>query len=294
MFNNIILLNLLYYFDTTTQLLLLKIFSVVYNINNVIIIAFIKSLLLPYLVYKLYRNYQDPKIYDLLCGLFDYLELVITFIGFAGLTFGEYVVLRTSTVFFNAIMLYLHNKKILSIYKYIGITFIFIACCILIGFYGISRIQYSLPCLIGTILYAYNGFIIETFVKEKELNFYWTKTISSIIGCLVFITTQHEYNVINFVFNYDKIKIIIVVSLSFVITFTEIFYYYLKVKIIDNYENGSIIINFIDIFRRFTLLICGIIFFKEKYDFIIYISFSFMIIGSLIGLINKKNYVLFN
>jgi hypothetical protein len=65
---------------------------------------------------------------------------------------------------------------------------------------------------------------------------------------------------------------------------TENYYYYLKTKIIsfyDNKESGSMVINILDIIRRFMMVLVSIFIFKELYTYYIYFSFSFMIIGIL-------------
>jgi hypothetical protein len=56
-------------------------------------------------------------------------------------------------------------------------------------------------------------------------------------------------------------------------------------------KNGSITIQFLDVLRRFTLIVVGVIFFKENYTPIIYFSLSLMFVGSLIGLIDYENYI---
>jgi drug/metabolite transporter (DMT)-like permease len=141
------------------------------------------------------------------------------------------------------------------------------------------------------LLYAISNIIIEKFVKtddEKMMNYYWTKTISSIINLLIGITSEINYNTISNIYkNTNYLQYVLIIS--FIISLTENVYYYLKTKIIGYYENkdsGSMIINFLDIIRRIFMLLVSIFIFKEVYTFYIYVSFSLMIIGIFVYIIN--------
>lgn len=148
-----------------------------------------------------------------------------------------------------------------------SLILIFCACLILLIFNNDNngKIKYIFACLFSSYMYSCIGILIELNVKTKsdrKINYYWTKIISNIIGAIVAIMFENQtQSLSNILTSTNSLYIILIISL--LIAICENFNYYLKVKIIaltQNDNNGSIIIIFLDIFRRFTLLIIGGIF----------------------------------
>lgn len=300
------LINFLYWIDTTLQLLLMKIITNIFHLNNFVFNSFLRCISLPYYIYKLikFQRKNKDKILvaswvDITNGVLDQLDITLSYIGLSGLTIGEYITFRTFSVCLGGIYLIIHQKKLLSLQKMISIALIFIACIILLGFHNGSNFFYSLVCLGSAIAYSIIGFLIELHVKtdeERELNFYWTKTISYIIGLFVGVISEFLYKTISLILgNYNVKDLIIIICLEIIIGLLENFYYYLKIKLISTHpKNGSIVIQFLDIMRRFVLIILGV-FFSEFYTFSIYFSLSLMFIGSFIGLVNyEKMFLLYH
>jgi len=299
-----IFINFLYWFVSTIQLILLKIITHTYLIDNIIFNSFFRAITLPYYVYKLIKiNKPNNKVlvarwYDIINGILDQFDIILTYIAFSGLTIGEYITLRTFSVFFGSIFLMIYYKKILSLQKIISIGLILLAGMILLGFYNNSGFFYYIICLLSSFAYSLISFIIEIYVKtdeDRNLNFYWTKTVSNIIAIFIAIVNEFNYKtIITLLNNYITRDIIIIIILEIIISVLENYYYYFKIKLISLYpKNGSIITQFLDIMRRFALIIIGIIFFSEIYTSIILLSVGFMFIGSVIGVIDY-NYLLYS
>ncbi len=102
------------------------------------------------------------------------------------------------------------------------------------------------------------------------------------------IITQINYDLIGQIIN--RSNLINVILLCFFISLTENVYCYLKIKIIseNTSNNGSLIINYLDIIRRFIMIFVSIFIFDEKYENYLYISFVVIIIGVLINMIDYK------
>lgn len=286
----LIYLNFLYVLNTTIELVMIKVLTHFLKINNFTYFSLIKSCLLPIMIYKLYHNYRDPKWFEISIGLLDYFEAFLSFASFVGISLGEYVTFRTSAIFFNAILIYVYSKKVLVTSKYIGISLIFIACLLLLIFDSKGSVIDGLICLLSALLYSMISFIIEIKTNQDDLKItlYWSKTISSIISVIVAIMIEYDYKNINNIYKTNDNKIYLI-FVSLLIGTTELYYYYLKIQIISTNstsESGSVSTNFLDIIRRFLSLIAGITIFKETYDVVIYLSYSIMIIGSIIGLVN--------
>ena len=300
---NIILINFLYWFNTTLQLIAMKIITHIYHIDNIVFNSIFRCITLPYYIYKLIehrKNHKDNILvanwYDILNGLLDQLDITLSYIGFAGLSIGEYITFRTFSIVIGGLYLMIYHKKILPLQKIISMSLIFVACIILLGFYNQSNFFYSFICIMSAISYSLSGFIIELNVKtdeEKKLNFYWTKTVSYTIalffGSVCEFLYQTSSSIIN---NFTANNIVIIIGLEIIISLLENFYYYLKIKSISkSTKNGSIIIQFLDIMRRFILVIIGVLFFSEVYTKIIYLSLGLMFIASLIGVIDYEDLI---
>jgi hypothetical protein len=231
-------------------------------------------------------------------GVFDQLDITLSYIGFVGLSIGEYITFRTFSVVLGGLYLIIYHKKLLPLQKMISMSLIFTACIILLGFYNQSNIFYSFVCITSAIAYSLSGFIIELNVKtdeERKLNFYWTKTVSYTIALFLGFVCEFLYQTISSIFKIFTINnIIIIIGLEILIALLENFYYYLKIKsITKSAKNGSIITQFLDIMRRFTLVITGVLLFSEVYTGVIYLSLSLMFIAGLIGLIDYADLIYF-
>lgn len=281
-----VFLNLLYFLDSTIQTILFKILISSFHVDDYIYTCFIKSIILPFVFYMLYKNYRDPKWYDILNGFLDYFEAVLSLLSFIGLSLGTYITYRTSSIFFGVLFIYLHSGKKLALHKYIGIFLIFIANILLLTTANGISIPYSMICIASSLCYASINFIVEyNCIDEdsKQSNFYWTKTISSSIGIIVAMNAEYLNSNISHSISKDKLYVIL---LSLFIGFAEYFYFYFRIKIVSRVEennSGSITLSFLDIFRRFIMLMVGIIFFQESYRVIIYIAFVLMFMGSILG-----------
>jgi drug/metabolite transporter (DMT)-like permease len=283
--------NLLYLIDVSAEVLLMKALSLYYGIDNYIFLGFVFSWFLPYFLYKIVVSYKNPNWYDLINGLLDFFILQLISVAVSKLSIGEYISYRTSTTIFTAIILYFLDRKILSINKYIGLFFILAGCISLLSNSGFSSIVGTLVCLLASLFFSVSNVIIEKKVineEEKKLNFYWSKLISSIMNLSVAIITQINYNLIGQIMNTNNLFIVIL--LCFFISLTENIYCYLKIKIIseNTSNNGSLIINYLDIIRRFIMIFVSIFIFSEKYENYLYISFTVIIIGVLINIIDYK------
>ncbi len=296
------LINFLYWLDSTSQLTLMKVITHVYHIDNIVFNSLFRSMTLPFYIYKLkkYQNTNKDKILvarwcDIANGILDQTDIIISYIGFAGLTIGEYITLRTLSVFLGGLYLMIYYKKILPLQKMISMGFIFMACVILLGFYNGANFFYSFMCIMSSIAYSLISFLIELNVKteeERALNFYWTKTISYTIALFIGIVTEFSYRTISTILSQFVVRdIIIILTVEFAISLLENFYYYLKIMLISHHsKNGSIITQFLDIIRRFSLIIIGVLFFSEIYTSVIFISLSLMFLGSIIGLVDYDNF----
>lgn len=289
---NIMLFNLLYLLDVASEILLLKVLSLYFGINNFIYTSFVFSMFVPFFIYKLIRKYKNPEWFDLVSGILDFLILALVSVGVGNLTIGEYTSYRTSSTFFTAIILYCIDKKILPIMKYIGLLLILGACVLLIVFSGISNIISVIITLTASLLYALSNILVEKFVKtpeEKKFNYYWTKTVSGVINLSIGLTSEVQYKTLSTIL-INTNHLYYVLLISFFISLTENVYYFLKVKIISYYEtkniNGSIVITFLDIIRRFIMILVSVFLFQESYNYIIYIAFSLMILGVLCSVID--------
>ena len=295
------LINFLYWFVSTSQLTLIKIITHIYHIDNIVFNSVFRSMTLPYYIYKLkkYQSENKDKVLvarwcDIVNGILDQLDIILSYIGFVELSIGEYITLRTLSVFFGGLYLIFYNKKLLSVQKMLSMGLIFLACIILLIFYNGGNFFYSLVCIISSVVYSLIGFLIELNVKtdeERSLNFYWSKSISYVIALFIGIVNEFNYHTISSILSkYIVRDIIIIIALEFIISLLENFYYYLKITLISNYpKNGSIITQFLDIIRRFSLIIIGVVFFSEVYTSIIFVSLSLMFVGSLLGLINYED-----
>ena len=135
------LINFLYWADSTGQLTLMKIITHIYHIDNIVFNSVFRSMTLPYYIYKLrkYQSSNKDKILvarwcDIANGVLDQSDIILSYIGFAGLTIGEYITLRTLSVFLGGLYLIIYYKKLLSLQKMISMGLIFLACVILLGF----------------------------------------------------------------------------------------------------------------------------------------------------------------
>jgi hypothetical protein len=302
---NIILINFLYWFNTSLQLIAMKIITHIYHIDNIVFNSIFRCITLPYYIYKLieYRkNHKENTLvanwYDIMNGVLDQLDITLSYIGFTGLTIGEYITFRTFSIVLGGLYLIIYHKKLLPLQKMISMSLIFASCIILLGFYNGGNFFYSSACIASSVAYSLSGFIIELNVKtdnERKLNFYWTKTISYIIALFLGFVCEFLYQTISFILkNFTINNLIIIIGLEILIALLENFYYYLKIKSISkSAKNGSIITQFLDIMRRFTLVITGVLFFSEVYTRVIYLSLSLMFIASLIGLIDYADLIYF-
>lgn len=303
---NIVSLNILYWLFSTLELILMKILVTYFSINNTIFDTFeifnifTRSIYLPYFIWKIFVLYKsnkefNPSFYDILTGVFDQFDIFLYYIALSGLTFGEYITYRTCTIFITEIILYIFNKSNLSIKKCISYIFILCSCLMLLIFNTDGKIKYIIACLTSSCIYSYISIIIEFNIELRSdamLNIYWTKIISNIIGCFIGLSYENNTHLISFIINSEYSLYICIIS-AFIGLFANL-YYFFKVYIISYYyntiTNGSIIILFIDIFRRLTIFIIGILFFHENYNNYIYMSLSLMLFGSIIGFVNYDRY----
>jgi hypothetical protein len=298
-------INFLYWFFSILELFLLKIITHNYHIDNIIFNSTFRAITLPYYIYKIitHRSDKNSKIsyakwYDVSIGVLDQLDITLSYISLFGLIIGEYLTFRTLSIFFAGLYSIIYYKKFLTMQKSVSILFILISSLILLLFSGSTSIFYSLICISTAIIYSSITLIIEINIKNKEdllLNLYWSKTFSYLMALFAGLISEYSYKSISSVLlNLDAKNMSIVILLEIFIAVLENYYYYYKLKVVSQYDkNGSIIVQYIDIIRRFCLIVIGALFFKEIYTSVFYISATLMFIGSMFGLINLESLNIF-
>jgi hypothetical protein len=302
---NIILLNILYWLTSTLELILMKILVKYFSIENMIFDVleifniFIRSIYIPYFIWKIFDLYKqgknfNPRWIDILTGFLDQFDIFLYYIALSGLTFGEYITYRTFSIFITGLLLFVHNRNILSMKKCISYLLIFCACLILlISNNTQSNVKYIVACLTSSIFYSCINILVELNVKSNSdaiLNICWTKIISNIIGGFVGLAYENNTHLISFIVGSSNGVYISIGSI--LIGLCANLYYWFKINIIlqeKSSNSGSMRIIFLDIIRRCTIFIIGILFFNEIYNNITYMAFGLMFIGSIFGFIKFTN-----
>ncbi len=293
---NKIILSISYVINLTAQLLLIKAMNLNYGINNYILVTTSYGLLLPFfIIYAFIKKINFLK-YDVLCGLFDYIQLLLSIISIQYLTMGEYLTYRTCGLFFSAGLSYFFLKKKIDIIKLCGIFFIVISCIILLSTSDAFNIKYSLLCLFSSFFYSLTGFIIEKYVKDdndRNKNFIITKIVSNGLNILTSIYLEYNYNTITESFNifynpYLLCFFMILLSIS------ENLFYLNKIILISkffNKDSGSLFTSILDIIRRIITFGLSMLIFNEIYNKYIYVSYGIMLLGCILYFIPKKYFV---
>lgn len=271
-----------YLLNMVLYTIVLKSIDYYYKINNIFFCCFLFGLYFPLLF--LYVSYNKLIIQqnDYICGVLDYIQLILFYICINNITIPEYLSYRTSSLIFNLILAHLFLNKEMSKVKIIGLTIVIISCLVLLFVNGITNIFYSLLIIITSFIYSLINFIIEKYPDSS--NYIQTKTISSFLN----IFTYMVYNIINndVNINIQNNSSYLLWIMIFFMGFSELFYYFIKTLIIntepktENYSS-SVFINILDITRRVITLIIGIILFKDVYDISYFICFSFICVGCI-------------
>jgi drug/metabolite transporter (DMT)-like permease len=277
------LLISVYLLNMVLYTIILKSINYYYNIDNIFFCCFLFGIYFPLLF--LYTNYNKLVFQqnDYICGVLDYIQLILFYVSINNISIPEYLSYRTSSLVFNLILAYLFLNKEMTKIKIAGLTIVIISCLALLFVNGITNIFYSLLVVIASFIYSLINFIIEKYPDSS--NYIQTKTISTFLN----IFTYMIYNIIN----NDVINNIRTNSqeqafwlMIFFMGFSELFYYYIKTLIINTGENnenfsGSVYINVLDVTRRVITLIVGIIIFKDVYEISYFVCFSFICIGCI-------------
>lgn len=287
-----ILIYLFYIFNLILSILCIKAINYFFEINNIIFACIIYGHFFPFsFIYSIYSNTLYHWI-NIFIGFLDYLQVIFLYIGINELSIAEYIAFRTLSIAFNFLLSIFFLKKEFCRYQKTGIGFITLSSIILLV-KGESHYIYGFIILLSSFIYSIIGFLMEYYKDICE--FSQIKLISSFF-C---ITTYTVYSFINpksidiidvkKSFNYSILYFqILIWTMILFIGASEYIYYYLKQRITNQIENGSIYISILDIIRRVFTLILGLILFKEKYEDYLYWCFALMILGCILFHFNKK------
>jgi hypothetical protein len=277
--------RILYFIDLVFEVLLIKALTYYFKINNLIYTGLVFGSFLPFFIYKLLRNYSNPSWNDLFNGFLDFINLVCISISVNGFTISRYIPIGTFTLICIGMIIYKlpkSNQRLSIFLKYFGFIIVTFAILLLMIFYSSLNYFIIIICFTGTLFYTIDNLIIENYIEnksDKELNYYWSKTISSLLN-------------LSMVFNHTDVlpneSLWYFLIILFLIAKAENIYYFLKI-IINKYEssnldNNQIVINYIDVIRRLSSLIISVLLYQN----IIYV-FIFVIICISISLIPFGN-----
>lgn len=272
--------RILYFIDLVFEVLLIKALTYYFKINNLIYTGLVFGSFLPFFIYKLLRNYSNPTWNDLFNGFLDFINLVCISTSVNGFTISRYIPLGTFTILCLGMLInkidnisYIvpkSSKKLSLFLEYFGYFIVGFAILLLLLFYSSLNYFIIIVCFTGTIFYTIDNLIIEKYTvnkSDKELNYYWSKTISSLLN-------------LSMVFNHTDVLPIeslwYFLIILFLIAKAENIYYFLKI-IVNKYEssnldNNQIVINYIDVIRRLSSLIISVLVYQHIIYVFIFIS----------------------
>lgn len=279
------LLSIVYLANLILNVLGLKAVTFYYGLNNFLFSCVLYGQFFPFVFfYFLYRESTINRI-NFIIGFIDYIELIFLYIGFSGINVVQYLSYRNISIVINFMLSYLFLEKEFCNYQKFGILLNFISCVVLLFLGGTDNMFNCLMILTYSFLYSTIGFLIEKY-KEDNINFIHIKLVSSSFQ----ISTYLFYSLFsNTVFReLEKSKSIGLFVLMIFIGASEYIYYFLKNRIIQTVENGSIYTNILDMIRRLITMILGIYIFDESNPNYVYYCYSVMLVGCFLFYFNEQ------
>jgi len=267
----------LYFLDLMFEVFLIKVLIYYFKNNNYVYTSFVFGSFLPFFISKIISNkklleFESPTWNNLFNGFLDFVNLISISTNFKNYTFSNYIPLTTLCTLIISMTFYNHKKHTCSnnsiFLKYFGIFCIFIGLSFLIVLSFINYLNIII-FLFGGVFYWSNNYFIERYIKI-DMNYLWSKTISGILNLsvpLIYSSKIEIYSVSYF------LVIILLLSIA------ENFYYLITVNIIKQSNNNNIVINYIDLTKRFSSLIISMILNSDNYNNIIYVI-CFILLGN--------------
>jgi hypothetical protein len=165
-------------------------------------------------------------------------------------------------------------------YQKTGIGLIFISCIVVFFKGDLDNILCSLMILCYSFIYSVIGCLMECYKEKSDI------IQIKLVSCFFHMCSYFFYSIFyaSIIQNpsYGLILLTIFVGAS------ECIYYYLKNRIIQSLENGSIYINILDIIRRVVTLMLGILLFSETNPSYLYYFYGVMLLGCLLFYFNEQ------
>lgn len=274
------LLSLAYLANLVLYVLGIKALSFYYGLNDIYFSFVLYGNIFP-IVFG-YFLYEQPKMYliNVVLGVLDYIQLILLYIGFSGVSVAQYLSYRNSSILINVILSYLFLDKTFCKYQKIGILMITISCVTLFFMDSTDDSFYSLMLLAYSFIYSLIGFLMESY-KETS-NVLQVKVISTGLHMVSHFGYSLFYNSV--LQNLSTKLILLIIGCGS----SEFNFYYLKNKIIQTVDNGSIYTNILDIIRRVITLFLGIWIFNETNPAYLYYLYGVMLVGCILFYFNKE------
>ena len=274
------LLSLAYLTNLVLYVLGIKALSFYYGLNDIYFSFVLYGNIFP-IVFG-YFLYEEPKMYliNVILGLLDYIQLILLYVGFSGVSVAQYLSYRNSSILINVILSYLFLEKTFCKYQKTGILLITVSCVILFSMGSSEDSFYSLVLLGYSFIYSLIGFLMECY-KETS-NVMQVKVISTGLHMVSHFGYSLFYNSV--LQNPSTKLILLIIGCGS----SEFSFYYLKNKIIQTVDNGSIYTNILDIIRRVITLFLGIWVFNESNPAYLYYLYGVMLIGCILFYFNKE------
>lgn len=274
------LLSLAYLTNLILNVLGVKALSFYYGLDSLFFSFIIYGHLYPVIfLYFLYeRSIVEPI--NIVIGILDYFQMVFLYLGITGINIAQYLSYRNSSIVINFMLSYLFLEKTFCKYQKVGILVIFISCIAVIFKGELGNIVYSLMILSYSFIYSLIGFLME-YYKEKS-NITQIKLVSSLIHMCSYFFYSLFY--VSLIHNPSILLFLLIIFLGS----SEYVYYFLKNRIIQTVENGSIYTNILDMIRRVATLLLGILIFNEKSPSYLYYFYGIMLFGCVLFYFNKE------
>lgn len=276
--NQKLLLSIGYLGNLVLYILCLKAINIMLGQYNIVFCCVIFGWFFPIaLIHFIYNKIALENI-NIVLGLLDYVQLILLYVGLNELNVAEYISYRTLSIIFNMMLSAYFFQRLFTKLQILGVLFILGACVILIYMGGINNLLYSIVVLLSSFLYSISGFLMEA--HKDTGNIIQIKFVSSFFNIMTYTFYSLFYNNIFLLLegkkDYRLIGCIIFMAGS------EYIYYYMKLQIINIFEDGSIFTNILDIIRRILTLIISIIVFKETYFDYIYYCYTIIVAGCIL------------
>ena len=276
--NQKLLLSLGYLGNLVLYILCLKAINIMLGEYNIVFCCVIFGWFFPITLIHFIYNKMNLENINIVLGLLDYIQLILLYVGLNELNVAEYICYRTLTIIFNVMLSAYFFQKLFTKLQILGVLFILCSCIILLYMGGINNLLYSCVVLLSSFIYAVSGYLMEA--NKETSNLIQIKFISSFFNLMTFtfysLFSNNIFLLLEGKKDYKLIGCIIFMGSS------EYIYYYLKIQIINIFDDGSIFTNVLDIIRRIITLIISIIIFKETYFDYIYYCYSIIVCGCIL------------